>query len=69
MPTKDNISYKEAFTELESIVQQIESDELDVDDLSTKVKRATELLTYCRKKLLTTEAEIEEILKKMEDDI
>ena len=69
MPSKINISYKEAFTELEDIIRQIESDELDVDELTNKVKRATELLSFCRKKLHTTESEIEEILKKIEEDI
>jgi exodeoxyribonuclease VII small subunit len=69
MSAKNNTSYKEAYTELENIVHQIDSDELDVDELSDKVKRATELLTFCRKKLLTTEQEIEEILKKIEEDI
>ncbi len=69
MSAKSNTSYKEAFTELENIVRQIDSDELDVDELSDKVKRATELLTFCRKKLLSTEKEIEDILKKIEEDI
>jgi exodeoxyribonuclease VII small subunit len=50
-------------TEIEDILKQIESGELDVDKLSVEVKRASELIRQCQKKLRTTEEEINSIFK------
>jgi len=56
------ISYKEAFTELETILATIESDDLNVDELTVNVKRAAELIKFCKSKLFETESEIEKII-------
>jgi exodeoxyribonuclease VII small subunit len=66
MTTKKGSSYKEAINEIEEILQQIENDELDVDQLSEKVKRLSNLVNLCREKLHNTEVEIESILKEIE---
>ena len=66
MTTKKALSYKEAITEIEEILQQIENDEPDVDQLSEKVKRLSTLVSFCREKLHNTEEEIEKILKEIE---
>ncbi len=63
----ENISYKEAIEEIESILQQVESGELDVDQLTDKVKRVSALLEICNKKLKTTEQEVEKIIKDMQE--
>jgi len=60
--TKEKISYSEAVTEIESILQQIEEDKLDVDELAEKVSRVTDLLKICRDKLYLTEKQIGKIL-------
>lgn len=59
-------SFNKAVEELENILEQIESGELDVDDLSGKVKRASELLRLCQSKLRETEEEIDKIINEME---
>lgn len=41
---KKDIPYTEAITELEEIVSSIENDDVNVDELSVKVKRAAELI-------------------------
>lgn len=61
------ISYGDAIIEIEEILGLMESEELDVDDLSVKVKRVSELIRLCRKKLLQTEEEVEKVLKEIED--
>lgn len=61
--TKKNLTYKEAVQEVEDILRQIENEELEVDELSEKVKRATTLLKWCKEKLRSTEEEVESILK------
>jgi exodeoxyribonuclease VII small subunit len=60
---KKEFSFSEAVTEIEDILKQIESGELDVDKLSVEVKRASELIRQCQKKLRTTEEEINSIFK------
>jgi hypothetical protein len=43
------------------------SEELDVDELSEKVKRVSELVRFCRNKLKNTEEEVEKVLKEMDE--
>lgn len=66
--TKKNLTYSEAITTIDEILQQIETGELDVDELAEKVKQASELLKLCKGKLFSTEKEIEKILKEMESN-
>ncbi|MGB9745905.1 MAG: exodeoxyribonuclease VII small subunit [Bacteroidales bacterium] len=60
------ISYGEAIAEIEEIIRKIEQEELDVDELSDKVKRVSFLINYCREKLRNTEEEVNNILKEIE---
>ncbi|NLV19417.1 MAG: exodeoxyribonuclease VII small subunit [Bacteroidetes bacterium] len=59
---KKAFSFNEAITEIEKILKSIENGDLDVDKLSAEVKRASELIKQCQKKLRTTEEEINSIL-------
>ena len=59
--------YTEAFEELQQIVSEIEHGQISVDELSQKVKRATVLIKICREKLTTTEADVSQILKELEE--
>lgn len=65
--TKKKVGYVEAINEIEDILAKIEDNELDVDELSEKVKRVAVLLKICKDKLRKTESEVENILKEMED--
>jgi exodeoxyribonuclease VII small subunit len=60
--TKEKISYSEAVTEIESILEKIEAGNLDVDALTEQVSRVTQLLKICRDKLHKTETQIDQIL-------
>jgi len=62
----DNINYTDAFEELQEIVTQIEEGEISVDELSEKVKRAAHLIKICKKKLTTTEEDVNIILKELD---
>jgi len=64
---QEKITYTEAFEELQGIVSEIEQGEISVDELSEKVKRATQLIKVCRTKLTTTEEDVSKILKELED--
>jgi exodeoxyribonuclease VII small subunit len=61
-------TYDAALEELQQIVAEIESDEISIDTLSKKVKRAAELLTFCKEKLRQTEGDVNEILSQFEKD-
>lgn len=61
-------TYNEAITEIEEILQKIESGELDVDELTDKVKRVAYLLEACKKKLKTTESEIQKVIDGLEKE-
>jgi exodeoxyribonuclease VII small subunit len=60
---KKEFSFNNAVIEIENILQNIESGDLDIDKLSVEVKRASELIKQCQKKLKTTEEEINGIFK------
>ncbi len=60
---KKEFSFNQAVNEIEKILSNIESGELDVDRLSVEVKRASELIRQCQKKLRSTEDEINSIFK------
>ncbi len=62
----NNDNYTIAFEELHRIVSEIEEGSISVDELSTKVKRAAELIKICKKKLATTEEDVNNILKELD---
>ena len=64
---KKVLKYSEALAELNSILEDMESETIEVDDLAEKVKRASELIQLCRAKLDTTEAEVKKIVKEFEE--
>lgn len=62
MATKDQ-TYAQAMGKLEKIVQQIESNELDIDKLADKLKEAQSLISYCKEKLYKADEEIKKIVE------
>lgn len=64
---KKTLTYQEAFVELEDILEKMERNELGIDQLSDQVKRASELIVFCKSKLKATEKEVQEILTQIED--
>ena len=60
------ITYTEAFTELEQIISEMEDGSVSVDALAEKVKRAATLIAICKKKLTSTEEDVNRILKELE---
>jgi exodeoxyribonuclease VII small subunit len=55
-------------SELEEIVKDIESGEIDIDVLTVKVKRASDLITFCKDRLRNTQKEVEKTLVDMEKE-
>lgn len=55
-------TYKEALNELQEILQEIQGPNIDIDLLAKKVKRASELIKWCKEKLTSADEEIKNIL-------
>ena len=60
-----DIKYSKAVEKLDDIISKIENEDIDVDELSLKVKEAIELVKICKSKIEKAELEI----KKMVDDL
>ncbi|MEM6377305.1 MAG: exodeoxyribonuclease VII small subunit [Bacteroidota bacterium] len=52
-------TYDDAIKELHAIMEQLQNNEIPMDELAAKVKRAAALIKYCQEKLRTTEEDIQ----------
>ena len=60
-PVKD-LTYNQAAQELDQILRAMQSDQTDIDQLTTLTRRATELLRECKARLTATDEELRKIL-------
>jgi exodeoxyribonuclease VII small subunit len=59
--------YGEAMAELETILDELEGDQLDVDLLAERVQRASELLKVCRTRIARAQHDVDRIVSDLED--
>ncbi len=59
---KEILNYDTAYLELQQILSDIQQDVTGLDELSDKIKRAAELVNFCKHKLRATELEIQKLL-------
>ena len=57
------LSYKEAITEIETILRSLREEQNSVDTLAERVARATELIALCRAKLRKAEDDVAKVLE------
>jgi len=62
-------TYIDAFKELQQIVADIEIGEVNVDDLAAKIKRASELISICKAKLVASEEEVDRLLRNLSSEV
>ena len=55
--------YREAVERLDEILALIENDDIDVDELSERVKEAVELLRVCKAKIDKAEIEVKKVVE------
>ena len=65
---ENEISYSLALGELQEILNDLESDQIDIDELAKKVERANELLQQCQKRLTSTQMQVEKIIEALNED-
>jgi exodeoxyribonuclease VII small subunit len=66
MSDHEEIGYAEAMVELEGILDELERDDLDVDVLADRVKRASELIALCRGRIARAQTDVDRIVVDLE---
>ena len=59
------LTYAKAIKELNKILSDLESDDVDVDVLAEKVARASELIEFCRQRISGAKMQIEEVVQRV----
>ncbi len=62
------VTYAQALAELETILRALETDAVDVDDLTARVERSAELIRLCRHKLRNAEASLDRVFDSLDED-
>ena len=62
MSADEQIGYAEALAELESILRELDDDQLDVDALAERVERAAHLVQLCRERVAGARLAVEEVV-------
>ncbi|MBF0571403.1 MAG: exodeoxyribonuclease VII small subunit [Candidatus Omnitrophica bacterium] len=57
------IKYSKAIERLDEIIGKIESDDIDVDELSLRVKEAVNLVNLCKAKIDKAEMEVKQVVE------
>ncbi len=65
-PPVAEMTYNQAVNALDSILRTMQSDACDIDLLTVYTRRATELLDECRRRLTTTDKELQSILANLQ---
>lgn len=66
----NKLKYNEAINELEKILKELESNsEINFDQITQKIQRATELLEFCNKKLHQIDEDLEKLLSKLDESM
>ncbi|QIX62590.1 exodeoxyribonuclease VII small subunit [Hymenobacter lutimineralis] len=61
-------TYRHAIAELEAILRALETDTVDVDELTTKVQRSSELIRLCKQKLRAAETAIDRVFDDLDEE-
>jgi len=62
MEENNQMTYTQAVTELEQLVQKMQDPQCSIDNLTAYTKRSKELLDICRKKLTQADEQLKQIL-------
>lgn len=58
---EEKLTYSEAIAEVEALIKKMEQPDNNLELLTSQVKRASELLNFCKSQLLITKAEVENL--------
>lgn len=57
----DELGYADALAELDGILRELESSDVDVDRLAERVSRASQLIGLCRDRISSAEIQIRQV--------
>lgn len=60
--------YSKSIKRLEEIIEKIENEEIDVDELSERVKEAVLLIKVCKGKIEKAELEVKQVVEDFETE-
>lgn len=63
-----DVKYSKAIKKLDEIISKIESEEIDVDELSDRVKEAVTLIKVCKDKIEKAEMEVKKVVDGFETE-
>lgn len=61
------VKYGKSIKRLEEIIAKIENEEIDVDELSERVKEAVTLIKTCKNKIEKAEVEVKKVVDGFEE--
>ena len=61
--TSKKMTYSKALDEINEIISEIESGNVDIDEISVKLKNAKKLFDFCQNKLKSTQVSVDNLLK------
>jgi exodeoxyribonuclease VII small subunit len=62
----EGVGYADAMSELDDILRELEGDQLDVDVLAERVRRASELIKLCRTRIARAQTDVDKIVTDLE---
>ena len=63
----EELTFETATQELDSILEILDGDDVNIDSLAVDLERASELIEWCRARLQTTRVEVERIVTNLDD--
>ncbi len=66
MENQEKLTYKEAYNELQTILSNIENNNVDVAVLSDNLKRASALINFCKENLSKIEIDVDKLISEIE---
>ena len=66
LDASSTLDYASAVAELDEILTELEDEALNVDILADRVRRASELITFCRSRITSARTQVEQIVADLE---
>jgi len=63
------VKYDKSMSRLEEIIAKIENEEIDVDELSERVKEAVALIKVCKRKIEKAEMEVKKVVEDFDEEL
>ena len=65
-PPLTHMTYQEAYEQLASLVDEIESEAVPLDELPGRIRQATELIAFCQQRLRAVDDDYQQALTQLQ---